>query len=233
MQETLSEKALSLDFCAARNARFITAIERLYEMARREDLKIERLHNPSLPYFTSLSEADQLLALEKIEAMVHCATEITDNNLSLRSSPLFTKSYLKHMGYRVPDELWDKIDELDVIDVYGLDNRMKFACLRFLESLSYSLEELYCRHWMELYRRDRQDVVATLSTTIEEIFLGHHDGIVDMRGVPMHIVVEIDSCQKLQLIDRPKYFSPIFEKGHVVALMCVHRGAVVVKSADH
>lgn len=221
----------SFSFNEARNSRFANCVRRITELAKRENSVLEPLALPHLQYFSRLNESAQVEVLSHIEAITHASNELTVDGQSLRSSPRLTQMYLRHMGYRIFDGIWEKIDELDIVDLYGLDNRMIFACMRMLESVSYTLEDLYCRTWMELYHRGQTDIAQQLGKACEEVFQGKHPEYVSMEHLPVHIVVEAGSPQKLQFLDRPKFFLPVYKYEQIIAVMCVHKGAAVVKSS--
>jgi hypothetical protein len=183
--------------------------------------------NPQLPYFTKLP------VLEKTGVSSHLtALETILNSLDARaasSAPTLARAFLKHMGYTVSDEVWQFIDDADVVDIYGTDNRLKFATLRLFEAVSYSLEDLYCRTWMELYHRSREDDLQQIYKVCEDIIVNSRKGVVDMESLPLHSCTEIDSPLKRQFVLRAKVFTPVHKADALIGFLTVNRGSVFEK----
>lgn len=61
---------------------------------------------------------------------------------------------LSKNGFRFPSDLFVSIGHHDVVEVYTADSLQVFRSLHFFKVCSYSLEQIYCIPWFDLYQRD-------------------------------------------------------------------------------
>src|ERR1019366_3529814 len=53
-------------------------------------------------------------------------------------------------------ELLDEIHDGDYVEIYDSSGVQVFANFEFCAMITYSIEEVTCRHWTELYERDEK-----------------------------------------------------------------------------
>jgi hypothetical protein len=209
------------------HGRFTEAANNTMANLEAKGITIQAFYDPKLPHFTALSTTEKLDVTSHLKGMETVLSQL--DTPAAHSAPTLAQTYIKHMRYTVADEVWGYIDETDVVDIYGQDNRLKFASLRLFGAVSYSIEDVFCRSWLELYHRSREDVLQQIYKVCEEIILKARKDIVHMDSLPLHSCVEIDSPLKRQFVLRAKVFAPVHKIDRLVGFMCVNRGSVFTK----
>lgn len=207
----------------SQNNRFIALAHSISNLANQEGLEIIPYFDEKLPYYSSLCEADQNHVLWQLGILNEIGLELQAQGEKIRSARALTWAFLKHMRYTVPSDLLSHLRDEDYVDVYNRNHQIIFACVRFFENLSYSLEDFYCRPWMMLFSRDRASVHDMLFKLSDEMSKGVHSGLVMTDYIPTHVSSEISSPKKVRAIVRPVLFSPIFENGEAAGYLCVNR----------
>lgn len=209
------------------NNRFISLSTSISRLAAQENLEIVPFFDEKLPYFSALCEGDQNHVLWQLEVLEKICLELQTQGSNIRSAKALTWAFLKHMRYTVPSDLLGHLQETDFVDAYNKNHQMIFACIRFFQVLSYSLEDFYCRPWMTLFSRDRASVHDMLFKLSDEMLNGVHRGIVMTDYIPTHVNSEINSPKKLRGVVRPRLFSPIYDHGEIAGYLCVNQAALL------
>jgi hypothetical protein len=87
------------------------------------------------------------------------AREHYKDQISLKSLWLF----LNKLKWRYPDDLFEKLRDDDVVEVYSMENTQIFRSFTFFKYCSYTLEDLNYRPWFELYQRDESVLRGALA----------------------------------------------------------------------
>lgn len=191
-------------------------------LGRKDGLEFIPFTDDSLPYFTKLDGPGRAHALWMLEQLVRIGNELHTSDASLRDSKKVIWAFLRVVKMVPPSDLLDRFETGDVIDIYDEHHQMIFANPNFLNILSYSLEELYCRPWTELFAKD-ESVFGTIVETINGILGGKLETIVDMSATPECVSFEIDSPKRMRCLAQLRLMSPLFEQGRPVAYLCVNR----------
>ncbi|MGE3973372.1 MAG: hypothetical protein AB7F59_02465 [Bdellovibrionales bacterium] len=77
---------------------------------------------------------------------------------------------LKSLNWRFHPDLFGHLTKNDVIEIYNKDSVQIFRTFNFFNLISYTLEEILCYEWWELYRRPEfiQKELVTQGTRILE-----------------------------------------------------------------
>lgn len=192
------------------------------DAGRRDGLNLRPFESDDLPFFSALDTTGRAAALVRVECFVKVAAHVHAHGNSLRDCKKVIWSFLKAVKLTPPADLLDRFEGEDCIDVYGFDHQMIFANPTLLNILSYTLEELYCRPWMELFHKS-DGVLDAIHETIEGIMEGTFTGVIDLHNLPEYAHYEISSEAHLQGRARVRFFSPLFNLGEAQAYLCVNR----------
>lgn len=190
--------------------------------AARDGFTLTPFRSPELPVFTALDREARRAACAKLERLVNVAAGVHASGHTLRDCRKVIWSFFKVVKLTPPSDLIDRLDDIDFVDVYGFDHQMIFANLPLLNAVSYTLEELYCRHWMELFGRS-DGLLGTIRDTVVGITTGSIQNVVDLRHLPEHTAYEISSDARLSGRGHVRFFSPLFQSGATQAYLCVNR----------
>ncbi|MCC6277203.1 MAG: hypothetical protein IT289_04730 [Oligoflexia bacterium] len=155
---------------------------------------------------------------ERFESYKSVCESIVESGQSLRDSTVFLWKMLSRLKMRPGPDLFDKLKNDDIIEIYDSNSVQIFRNLRFFEICSYSLLEVFTYELWELYRRDT-DVTKALIDTVSKVFTNQTQGAVP-AGVPDHVVEEIFSESKCRYYIRQKYISPLFDGAHKPVAVC-------------
>lgn len=208
------------------NDHFTYLSESLARFGQQDGLPIIPYYNEDLPFFSALSAQRQRHVLWQLQTMVGIAETLSAEKAKINSSPSFTRAFLTNMGYRVPDKFWAILTDQDVVDIYSDDHILMFASLKFFEYLSYSLEDFYCRPWMELFGRDLVTNEKLFSLAMEMID-GRHDDVVPTDYIPLHVMVEMASDKKQRFIVQPRMYAPLYKDQERMGYVCVNRAILL------
>lgn len=168
--------------------------------------------------FRELDFMKQLKSYEEFSSFYqNCIGGIAEG-LELRQGIQLLKRMLSQSGLHACQDVWRKLDDRDVIEVYTRDFTQLFRNMRFLEVCSYPLAELYINEWVSLYRRP-QMITDQLVSSILTMMDATPPATVS-TSVPDHILEEVFSLDRRKFFIQQKVFSPLSDaSGQVVAFI--------------
>ncbi len=145
--------------------------------------------NDDLPPLTL--EAERAIALYG-ESLSE-AREHYKDQISLKSLWIF----LNKLKWRYPDELFEKLRNDDVVEVYSMENTQIFRSYTFFKYCSYTLEDLNFRPWFELYQRD-ESILKEALVWLDKV---KRDEVPDLchMDLPAHWISEVSSSSPFHL----------------------------------
>lgn len=187
---------------------FRTLCESVSELVCREQVALRPYKSPALPFFSRLPLERQKGAVHRLKQYQEVCESTLAEGGKLRDTPTFTWKMLKSMHLTPTHDLFSKLEAGDIIEFYNLDSIQFFRNLRFFEICSYSLEELHCSEWWELFRREdavnRQIYEATL-----KIFSGQEGGTFQ-PNIQRHVLEEKASECLFRMDVDVKFLSPLY-----------------------
>jgi|GEM_PF-1298248 hypothetical protein len=149
----------------------ILALE-VAEFGRMAGVKVTPFQEDSLPHFSKLSSEQQLSAIHYLEKYHNICSAMLDRNEDLKSSYRIVWQALKEYELRPPSNLFDDLKNDYVIEIYDIaSNTQLFRNFKFFTFCSYSLEDLACRPWPELFERDMNSF-AEMMVPVQGTFSG-------------------------------------------------------------
>jgi hypothetical protein len=147
---------------------------------------------------------------------------------SLRDSKTHLWRFLGHMKWAPQSDIFDKIECGDIVEVYFLDSAGQlqlFRNLRFLECVSYTIEDLYGLNWKIATAHDTRYEQA-IFTAIHAILSQPEPKTYAFDPEP-HLLQEMNSPKNFRLSTQLKYLSPICQNKQVVAMLCTNHTDVL------
>lgn len=212
-------------FGTDQHSRFIEAARSIAAMAQIEQFEIVPFYDPSLPHFSALTEAGRTHALWRLETLESICERLQRRGQSICKSRALIWAFFGHMKLRPPQELNEIAgDEFEVIDVYNDAHQLIFANLSFFRVVSYSLEDLYCRPWMSLFKRDNYEIENELLKYARAFSRNELREVVILDHMTPHIVHEADSVGMVTAMVTSKVIAPVFGSSkRVEAYMAIHQ----------
>lgn len=198
---------------------FLSGLHKLVSIITKFGGSKAEIASPGLVHFRALSEQDQMGVITKLATTLGACEEMIAGGLNPRQSGPLAWRVLLRMGYQIQSDAFGTYVDGDVIEVYNSQNRQVFASLNLLETSSYSLEDLYCRPWIELWQRD-DTITQTLFEKATYVMSGACRFTLTLE-IPFHQVEERFSAKSVKAIVRPKIFSPVTDEYGEVGFICL------------
>lgn len=205
---------------ASRFVNLLQLIQGYYEMA---GLPVEAFDNPSVPHFSALFEDRQIQLVNALEAQVSIIEDHLRQYKDLDDSVMIILAFLRKMNWTTPPELMSIVDAHDYLAIYSRFNYMLFLSPNHFRLTSYTLEDLYCRPPLELFRRP-----ATIESILVKRLLKVSDGrehkIIMNDDIPPHAISEAFSRERRQGVVRAKGYAPVFLNDESIGFLSANFG---------
>ena len=136
-----------------------------------------RPYTPGLPFFSQLPVHKRAEIVQAVRFYHELCQEQVNEGYKITDSLVFTWRALNKLGLVPRSDLFSKVTDDDILEVYDGEGRQLYRNFRFFDFCSYTMEELYTREWWELYKRD-EDILAKLYEIVGRIFTGEIEGTV-------------------------------------------------------
>ena len=176
----------------------------------------------NLVYFCRLSEGAQERAIVSLDRLSSQYESLYAHDHKRPSVALQLAFFLKQNKITTDPAVVERISEDEGVDIYDENHSFLFASLNILHLLTYSIEDLYCRPWYELFRRDTPGVQEKLLAVCLDLAAGKHTKLVDVSYIENNISSETSSVAKRAVACIPRYFAPIFRDGKPAGYLCVN-----------
>ena len=144
-----------------------------------------------------MAPAEQEWATHRLEDYLNICRQAYRAGDVIKDARFFVRQGLKHFNFSYDTAVEDHIEPQCVVEFYGLDHRQIFRTFNFFEFTSYTVEDLYCRFWFDLYRRDEQ-VTKDLFESVVPMISGKSMESVYFFNASEHIVEERASLEMLR-----------------------------------
>jgi hypothetical protein len=181
--------------------------------AQEAGVELVPYQDQSLPYFGALDERAQREVLEALGVSVQICRNTKAQGNAMDDTPSLIWQALKELGLRPPSDLFGHMNDCNVVEVYSPKNIQLFRTFSFFRYCSYTLEELYCHDWVQLFPRDDVRNVEMILNFVSDVFERRVRNTVSLRHIPNHIVREARSSQRLILEVGINWGAPLFFEG--------------------
>lgn len=169
----------------------------------------------ALEKFNSLDEQAQLRIFRNYERYVSAASNMmTRDPQALKNNLNLFWYFIKELGFRSSSDLFSHLSPSDIVEIYDSSGIQLYCSLNFFPLTSYSLEEIICFGWDELYKRDT-DLTETIYRDVGHVLSGQCKQVYFL-SIPEHEVREIFGPQKYVTKIKQKFFAPLFDKNNNV-----------------
>ncbi|WP_409477540.1 hypothetical protein [Pseudobdellovibrio sp. HCB154] len=201
---------------------FIDLSVKLQKVLGKEGLFVIPFEEPGLPFFSSLTREQKDVILEQMQTLLEIAQDLQAHNLKVTEPANLIRTFFKKFNLHAPARVVDSITKHDIVDVWNLDSRLIIASFNFFDICTYSLEELFCRPWAELFSRDN-DIHIQIYQLCRSLLNGEITQPVDTTYIPQHKVRETYAPEKHYAVLQPRIFSPVYAGDKLFGFMSVNR----------
>jgi len=127
--------------------------------------------------------------------------------------------FLKGNSLTPCSDLFDKIDDRDLIQIFSREQLMLFSSTNIYDFVSFTLEQLFSLTWYECTVREPA-IEQNLASSAVEVLSGKHKTTF-CPEVPAHIVQEVNTEKCIKTNMHVKWISPIFTDGQVSAFIAI------------
>ncbi|MEN0059393.1 MAG: hypothetical protein AAGB31_11210 [Bdellovibrio sp.] len=165
-----------------------------------------------LPHFRKMSIKGKKAVIEHLKSFNAICEQVLSNGKSLKDSAALTWYALRKFDLHFPSDLFNHIKDNDVIEVYDRTNVQLFRNFRFFEMSSYTLEDLLCRSWTELFKREKMEHTESIIETCKRFYSKEVTTVTPLSHVGIHRIEESDSPFYYKMDAVIKYLAPIYDK---------------------
>lgn len=191
-------------------------------------------------FFFRLSPERQRAVVSHFRTYIEACEHVHASGVSALVNKTLLWRMFVSLKVRPEAGLLELISDDDFIEIYNADYVQVFRNPVFFSVCSYSIDELLCRPWWELFYR-AQEVTESIFNVAAGVFSGRLKGIVSY-DLPAHTVDELDSPRLYQSVVENRFVSPLYDSNNKVAaavnvirgISCVSRaGASADRGGEH
>lgn len=201
---------------------FIDLSVKLQKVLGKEGLFIIPFEEPGLPFFSGLSKDQRAQIIGQMQTLLDIANDLQAHNMKVTEPANLIRTFFKKFNLHAPSWVVESITKHDIVDVWNLESRLIIASFNFFDICTYSLEELFCRPWSELFSRDN-DVHIQIFQLCRSLLNGEITQPVDMTYIPQHKVRETYAPVDKYAVLQPRIFSPVYSGDKLFGFMSVNR----------
>lgn len=187
---------------------------------RRAGVEIIPFRRADVPHFSALSSAARRQVLNALRTCVSICISTIRNSTAVGDSRAIIWQAIKMFNLRPPSDLFSIINSESIIEMHSPDGLQIFRSFSFYRLCTYTLEELFCKSWLDLYGRDDESVNQEIQRDLGKIYSGEV-----MRTFPSsvrpHTVFELLSPLRFSVHLKIKYWAPLFEGRTPVASVVI------------
>lgn len=147
---------------------FLSLTRQVEMLGKQLNVNIQQGHPSRAPLFEQLSVIEQKLIIQRLSNLIAIYSQsLTETGGELNSRHLVWSAF-KHFGIYPPGDFFDKISDDNIIEVYDLNHFQVFANLAFYDCCSYTLEEVSCLKWTQLWERETPEHTGLLMSYVDK-----------------------------------------------------------------
>jgi len=197
---------------SAINNTFAQMTRATVEYAEMANCKLTALSAPDLPHFSKLPHSEKIRVLQSLKVFNEICREVLSDGKSLGDSPTFIWYGLKKLELRFSSDLFEYITNQNIVELYNRDNVQIFRNFDFFRVTSYTLEDLLCRPWVELFARVNPEHTQSLIDTCSKFYSRELNEVVPLSHVGVHRIIETDSPYSFKVDAVINYLAPLFDQ---------------------
>lgn len=166
-------------------------------------------HSPNTTYFAKLDDTSKRGVLASLTAMLEAAQAETELRQTRARNRTMMWRVMNTMGYRPLNDVFDKMGEDDLLEIYNSKFQIVFASPALFDLTSYTLEDLYCRPWTELWWRP-EAICREIGAGVMQVVSPNAQTIT--LGLPPYEIRESSSYEHRRGLIAHKLFSPLLDR---------------------
>lgn len=216
----------------ARIGRFRELLEEFCAFARTEGLSVTPYQGDGPRYFLEMPEPLQEQTLKYFQAYVEVCREVRDQDqASLRNDQLFLWRMFQKLRLHPPSNFMSEVRDGEVIEIHNHEFVQVYRNLNFFSLCSYTLDDLLCRPFWQLFQRD-ESVTNGLVEVGKNVFSSAAPGTQHLH-LGEHTVLEIDSPGRFLSVIQHRVVAPLSDaQGRVSAAVSLVRSISCVRTAN-
>ncbi|MFM6929290.1 MAG: hypothetical protein ACKOX6_12560 [Bdellovibrio sp.] len=177
-------------------AKFRSLCEELSYIIEKEGWVVRPYSHPAMKFFKQLTPAERLWTTNRLNDYLEICRQVHRSGNQIKDARFLVRQGLQHFGFSCDVKVEDYIQPQYVVEFYGLDHRQIFRTFNFFEYTSYTVEDIYCRLWFDLYKRE-EAVTKFLLESVGPLLAGKMTEPLYYNN-PEHIIEESSSLEKLR-----------------------------------
>ena len=195
------------------NINFLELADQIESYAK--DLGCKYIRSTSdrrLLFFNRLIPTQKKSVIQSLQTFVTiCQKSIASGN-ELKDSRQLLWYAMKELGLTFDSQLFESIKNTDTIEIYNKENIQIFRNFNFYQHSSYSIEDLFCRPWMDLFRRADPEKALLSLKIISNFYNKTVTNPIDCSGYGSQRIIEVSSPLKFEVDLHPKTMAPVLNK---------------------
>lgn len=191
-------------------------------------LKMKPYNSEYLPYYSKLPAGFKKQVLEFLKIQIEIFQSAVEKGIDIRNTNQISWEALKRLNLKPAGDLFDKIKETDFLELYDLNVFQIFRDINFYGICGYTIEDLLSRPLQDLVARD-VSISKQIMQWIQKFQNGEIRSTIDPQ-IPIHLIQEIDSDEKMASKLHIKYYSPLFDEKKKIVGIAVVANATEVQS---
>lgn len=188
-------------------------------------IKTLPFHPGKTLHFSKRSKKDQKKILAYLDISTAIFNECIMSNEDIHDNRVLLWRVFKRIGAAPQDDLFDKIHDDDLVEIYFTDHTPLFRNLKFYRDFSYTVDEALCQTWYQFCRRK---LVVTLKTMrFALVFIKSGGRETKAWSIPAHYVDEKNTEKEYRVLFKQKYLSGIHSDGELKAIISTSEANVV------
>lgn len=190
--------------------------EELSSLLEKEGVLVRPYAHPQLVHFNKINEKQQLEIISGLKHFIEAAKRVLRLGRSLKESEFFVRIALEYFGFEPHPEFEHRAFQKDVVvEFYALSGIQLFRTFNYFELTSYTLEDIYCRQWHDLYERP-EETVTKMFSDVENLVISADPRKTLTYGT--HIIKERASLERLEVLCHGMHIAPMCRDGKMAGL---------------
>jgi hypothetical protein len=193
--------------------KFVELALKIVEYAHQAGCAVRPLSYGSAPYFSAQTAEKKRDILSGMQVFVEICQLTLANGKKLDDARSLIWYGLSHLEMRFTSDLFDKITDGDIVEVYTSDNIQILRNFKFFEYTSYTIEDVYCRPWTDLFIRHDLEKASETLAVMKKMITKEISSTISLEYIGTHKIEEALSPFKYQYDYTIKYLSPLYDRG--------------------
>jgi hypothetical protein len=202
------------------------------DFMKREGVLVRPFLDPTLPVFSKYEPALQDQITRGIVADLEIFESMQSEGHSLRDTPKLVWRYMNKLGLIPQSDIFDKITDDDIVEVYlvadGAQSQV-FRNLKFLDCVSFTIDQIFGADWRVTTTRDEKVAGKIMEIAIGIMTEQITSTLAVHSLIERHIVQEVDSPELFTISIQMKYMSPVRQNGKVAGAFVINHSEVIAR----